>query len=259
MLKRHKPAMGEIIPTRPLSYWSGQARALTPARLSAILANLDAGEVCGAMELFDEMEEKDLHLGAVTQTRVLAVVTQDRDVIPASGSAQDKAIAGFVREQFNNIPRQSSLLCGLMSAVTHGFALAEIVWETSGGEVAPVEIKPRPQKYFTFVNPDDPARILDFPRYLDPQRPGATLLPREKFIFHTHYSACGDFLMSGLYRGISWYYLFSNFTMKDWLTFIELYGVPLRLGKYGRTTDEKAGQVIPRYPPVKPRRDAPAA
>ena len=50
--------------------------------------------------------------------------------------------------------------------------------------------------------------------------------------------------MSGLYRGISWYYLFSNFTMKDWLTFIELYGVPLRLGKYGRTTDEKARSAL---------------
>ena len=39
------------------------------------------------MAFFDEMEEKDLHLGAVMQTRALAAVSRERDVAAAGGGA----------------------------------------------------------------------------------------------------------------------------------------------------------------------------
>ncbi len=245
MIKRSSPRKGEIVATRQSAYWSASvARNLTPGRLTTILNNLDSGDIYEAMELFDEMEEKDLHLGAVTQTRTLAAVSQDRDVVPASGSVKDKAIAKFVRERFESIPRRSALLCGLMSAVTHGFAMAEIIWDVSGGITDIADIKPRPQKYFGFYDMNNSGSLIEFPRYLDPDVPGGVLLPREKFIFHRHYAGQGDCLRAGLYRGISWYYLFTNFTIKDWLTFIDLYGIPLRLGRFKKTADDKAREVL---------------
>ncbi len=245
MIKRFRPRKGEIVPTRTSYYWSGAvARNLTPGRLSTILNNLDAGDTCEAMSLFDEMEEKDLHLGAVTQTRALAVIAQDRDVSPAAGSAKDRAIADFVREQYDAIPRRHALLSGLMSAVTHGFAISEIIWDVSEGMVVIANIKPRPQRLFTFIDPENPGMTLDFPRYLDPDKPGGVELPRDKFIFHRHYAAQGDCLKAGLYRGIAWYYLFTNFTIKDWMTFIDLYGIPLRLGRYKQTADDSARETL---------------
>jgi len=245
MIKRSTPSKGEIVATRQSAYWSATvARNLTPGRLTTILSNLDSGDISDAMALFDEMEEKDLHLGAVTQTRALAAISQDRDIVPASGSAVDGQIADFVRERFESIPRRSALLCGLMSAVTHGFAMAEIIWDVSGGITDIVDIKPRPQKLFGFADMENAGSVLEFPRYLDPEVPGGVKLPREKFIFHRHYAGHGDCLRAGIYRGISWYYLFTNFTIKDWLTFIDLYGIPLRLGKFKNTADDSAREVL---------------
>lgn len=236
---------GEMIPTRPLTYWNGHApRDLTPGGLAAILNNLDAGDVTEAMAFFDEMEEKDLHLGAVMQTRALSAVSRGRDVIASGGSARELRIADFVRAVFDSLPRRNAVLMAMMSAVSHGYAVAEMIWDTTGGEAVVKDLIPRPQKYFTFVDFGDPLRILDFPRYRDPQNPSGVELPRAKFVFHHNGRGPGEFLKSGIYRGISWYYLFTNFTIKDWLSFIDLYGIPLRLGKYGPASDERARQAL---------------
>jgi len=245
-MKRPNITRGEIIPTRPLSYWNGRApRDLTPGGLTAILNSLDAGDVTEAMAFFDEMEEKDLHLGAVMQTRSLAAVARERDVAPAAGGgAMDARIADFVRAVFESLPRKNATMMALMSAVSHGFSIAEMIWDTQGGEAVVKEIIPRPQKYFMFTDFNDPLRILDFPKYRDPKDPAGVDLPREKFVFHHNGRGPGEFLRSGLYRGVAWYYLFTNYTIKDWLSFIDIYGIPLRLGKYGPTADERARQVL---------------
>ncbi|MBF0292013.1 MAG: DUF935 family protein [Nitrospinae bacterium] len=244
-MKKPSITRGEIIPTRPLSYWNGKApRDLTPGGLTAMLNSLDAGDVTEAMAFFDEMEEKDLHLGAVMQTRSLAVVSRERDVVSAGGGAMEAKIADFVRAVFESLPRKNATMMALMSAVSHGFSVAELIWDTAGGSAVVKEIIPRPQRYFTFTDFNDPLRILDFPKYLDPQNPAGVELPREKFVFHHNGRGPGEFLRSGLYRGVAWYYLFTNFTIKDWLSFIDIYGIPLRLGKYGPTADERSRQVL---------------
>ncbi len=241
MIKRQKPAMGEIVPTGASALWSGAApRNLTPGRLSSIIGALDAGDITEAMALFDDMEEKDLHLGAVMQTRTLAVIAQDRDVQPASDSGRDMKIADFVRDVYESLPEKQIFLAGMMSAVSHGFSMAEFIWDVSGGMTLVTAIRPRPQRLFTFIDPDDPSSILDFPRYLDSRHPGGVKLPRDKFIMHKSHGGGGDILRSGLYRGVAWYYLFTNFTVKDWMTFIDLYGIPLRLGRYKPHADDQS-------------------
>ncbi|VAX15347.1 hypothetical protein MNBD_NITROSPINAE04-1952 [hydrothermal vent metagenome] len=244
MLMR-KPREGEIILTKSPAYLAGGAsRNLTPARLSSILSSLDMGDVTDAMTLFDEMEEKDLHLGAVTQTRKLAVVSKERTVISASDDAEDVMIADFVREVFEGIPRMRETLTSLMTAVSHGFSIAEIIWDVSCGMVTVKDVLPRSQKHFDFVDQNDPSMLLDFPGYRALDSGEAMSLPRDKFIFHRHHGGNGNCLKAGLYRGVAWSYLFTNFTMKDWLTFMDLYGIPLRLGKYKNTADDKAREVL---------------
>ncbi len=240
MLKK-KPTEGEIISTRQPADLAGYGvRNLTPSRLSAILAALDAGDVADAMALFDEMNEKDLHLGAVTQTRVLSVVSRDRSVVPASSDAEEVQIAKFVGEVFDAIPRRREALCHLMSAITHGFAVAEIVWEVNAGMVRVKEFLPRPQRLFSFIDPDDTSCLLDFPAWVNQETGQSVKIPREKFVYHKNFMGNGNPLKGGLYRGISWYYFFTNFTMKDWLTFMDVYGIPLRLGRYNSATDENS-------------------
>ena len=41
------------------------------------------------------------------------------------------------------------------------------------------------------------------------------------------------------WRVVAWMYLFKNYDLKDWVSFCEVYGMPLRLGTYDATASEK--------------------
>ncbi len=240
------PAAGELVPSRPVTGWlAGPSGAVTPGRLTNMLAALDAGACGEAMAFFDRMEEKDLHLGAVMQTRALAAVSAPRDVVAAGDDPLDREIADFARQAFGRIPRLQATLTALMSAVSHGFAVAEIIWEVVDGDVVAADLVPRPQRLFSFIDFDDPARLLAFPRYLDPENPRGMELPREKFVYHRTGKG-DDVVRAGIYRGIAWAYLFSNYTVKDWVTFLDLYGVPLRLGTFKPGADDAARDALKR-------------
>jgi phage gp29-like protein len=48
----------------------------------------------------------------------------------------------------------------------------------------------------------------------------------------------------GLARAAGWAYLFKNYVLKDWVTFAEVFGQPLRLGKYSPGATEADKQAL---------------
>lgn len=60
-----------------------------------------------------------------------------------------------------------------------------------------------------------------------------------KFIVHVAKAKSGLPIRGGLARAAGWAYLFKNYALKDWVTFCELFGQPLRLGKYGPGATEQ--------------------
>ncbi|MEM8725390.1 MAG: DUF935 family protein, partial [Pseudomonadota bacterium] len=71
-------------------------------------------------------------------------------------------------------------------------------------------------------------------------------LPAGKFITHKHPSKSGLPIRSGLARIAAWGYMFKNFAIKDWVTFLESYGHPLRIGKYGPNESEENKDILHR-------------
>lgn len=63
-----------------------------------------------------------------------------------------------------------------------------------------------------------------------------------KYVAHIHKSKSGLPIRGGLARPVAWGYLFKNFDIKSWVQFAEIFGVPLRVGRYGpgATDSEKA-------------------
>lgn len=62
-----------------------------------------------------------------------------------------------------------------------------------------------------------------------------------KFIIHRYKARSGHPARGGVIRVLAWMYLFKNYTIKDWVSFAEVYGMPLRLGKYdaAASSDDK--------------------
>jgi phage gp29-like protein len=61
---------------------------------------------------------------------------------------------------------------------------------------------------------------------------------------HRHPSKSGLVLRSGLARLASWAWMYKAFTMKDWAIFVQNYGAPLRLGRYGPEASDRDRAVL---------------
>jgi len=240
-IKKNRPILEEVaVQTVRDRYSSYPSQGLTPERLATIFKEADQGDVLRQAELFEEMEEKDLHLGGNLQTRKLAVTGLNWEVLPASDSAEDKTIAAAAREMLEYIENLEDALLDTMDAVGKGFTTQEILWDLSEGQIWAKEIKWVHQRRFTFNAPE---ALLEYPRLLTDAEPNrGEELPPNKFIVHKYRARSGATVRGGLLRPCSYMYLFKNYDIKDWLIFNELFSVPMRVGKYksGATPEDKA-------------------
>jgi len=199
---------------------------LTPPRLAEIFRDADQGDIYRQMELFEEMEEKDAHLAAILQTRKLAVLGKDYEVLPYAKTPEDEGIAAAVGEIVYAIPDLEGVLLDLLDAIGKGFALGEIIWEVVGGAARVAALRWVPQKKVTFG--DDLK-----PRLLTPEAPWQGVEPPPwKVIYHRYKARSGHASRAGVLRVVGWMYLLKNYALKDWAAFNEVFGMPLRLGKY---------------------------
>lgn len=211
------------------------SEGLTPVRLAEIFKEADAGDVLRQAELFEEMEEKDPHLFSQLQTRKNAVTGLDYEIIPFDpDDARDKEIAEFVQNQIGGIEGFEDIMLDLLDAIGKGFAVSEIMWGYDAGHVVVSDIRSRHQKRFFWDN-DDIFRVRT------DEAPAGLELPSNKFIVHKYKARSGHPSRAGVLRVVAWMYLFKNYNLKDWVAFCEVYGQPLRLGKYaaGASEDDK--------------------
>jgi phage gp29-like protein len=207
------------------------APGLTPGSLAGLLEDAAQGNHYAYLTLAEEMEEKDLHYAAQIGTRKRAVVRLPLDVDAASESDQDVKIAEAVRELVeSDIFR--ALLEEQLDALGKGYSVNEICWDRTGKLWTPETYKWRDPHFFQF-DIVSKSRI----RVRDTKNPafGVALAPY-KFIVHYPHLKCGIPLRGGLARLVAWSYLFKNYTIKDWISFLEVFGMPLRLGRYDANT-----------------------
>lgn len=234
---RRRPETNELAVAQITDKYSEYpSNGLTPVKLAEIFREADAGDVLRQMELFEELEEKDPHLFSQLQTRKNAVTGLDFEIVPFdSDDERDKEIAEFVEAQLGSIESMEDVMTDLLDAIGKGFAVSEIMWGYDEGHVVVNDIRSRHQKRFFWDSIDDSFKVRT------QAEPGGILLPDSKFIVHRYKARSGHPSRAGILRVVSWMYLFKNYDVKDWVAFAEVYGMPLRLGKYqpGASEDDK--------------------
>jgi phage gp29-like protein len=243
-IRRGRPILEEIGGVGGIRdrYSTYPSQGLTPERLASIFKQADLGDVSRQAELFEEMEEKDAHLGSVLQTRKLAVAGLEWEVTAASEDREDEDIAAFVREALGWVENLDDALLDVLDALGKGFSISEIMWELDGNRVWAKELRWRHPKRFTFYAND---RILDFPRLLtDADLVYGEELPPNKFIYHRYKSRSGIAPRAGILRPCAWMYLFKNYDVKDWVVFNERFAMPMRVGKYNQSTSPDDRDVL---------------
>lgn len=244
-----KPETREIAAIAIRDRWSTYpSQGLTPEKLATIFKEADAGDVYRQAELFEEMEEKDTHLFSQLQTRKNAVLGLEYEILAASESSEDKKIRDFTAEVISGLAGFSVVLLDLLDAIGKGFSMVEIMWDVEGKSVIPQALQWIHHKRANFYEfgKTDWEKYVEVPRILTEAEPiKGEEMPPFKLIYHRYKARSGYDTRAGLLRTCAWMYLFKNYSIKDWVAFAEVFGMPLRLGKFdsGATPEDKAALV----------------
>ena len=213
------------------------ARNLTPARLNQILEAAERGDLVAQHELFRDIEERDAHVFSEMSKRKRAVIKLDWDIMPPRNpSKAEEDAAAYVKELLLDLPDFESLLLDCLDGIGHGFAALELEWTRLGNEWTIGCAHHRPQSWF---QTDTETRTQLRLRNATPD--GVELQPFG-WILHIHRAMSGYPARMGLGRVLVWPYIFKAFSVGDLAEFLDIYGMPLRVGKYpgNATASEKA-------------------
>jgi phage gp29-like protein len=213
------------------------SRGLTPAKLASIFTQAERGHLVAQSDLFQDMEEKDGHIFSEMDKRKRVVLTIDWDIKPPrNASAAEKSLAAWVKEVLLDLPEFQSVLLNMMDALGHGYSCSEIEWHTLGKDKLPKLLCHRPPSWFQ-VALDNQDKLM-----LRNNSSEGEELWTFGWVKHVQKAKSGYLPRAGLHRVLAWPFLFKNYSIRDLAEFLEIYGLPLRLGKYppGASDKEKA-------------------
>lgn len=199
---------------------------LTPARLAAIMQDAEYNNLTAQFDLADDIEEKDAHIMAELQKRKNALLGKAWQIVPPPNASKDEQRdADMVTDVINGIPDFEDLILDMGDGILRCVANSQIHWDQDGSIWYPNKFESIPARRFT-VDDDNRNKVL-----LRLDGGGKEELWPLGWVQHTHKAKSGYVARAGLVRVLAWPFLFKNYSVRDLAEFLEIYGLPLRLGK----------------------------
>lgn len=223
---------------------SHPSSGLTPRAIHSILTNAEQGDLVALQDLADDMQERDGQIMSVVQQRVTAVASRDISIVPPKGATEaERQTAARVQGMLDDCGCDLSALCtNLLDGIYKGFSAVE-QWFAPEGKLMAPRWEARQQRIFTVrnitLNPvtETPAagQWLDGRNELrlrtGHDTSGEALRPYN-WVIHRHKAKNGYLAKQILARVLVWPYILKHYSMRDFAEFLEIYGLPLRLGTY---------------------------
>ena len=201
-------------------------RGITPAKLNQILEDAEKGNLVAQHELFEDMEERDAHMFSELSKRKRAVTKLGWDIVPPhNATPAEKQLAEYAKELLHDMTDFEDMMFDALNGIGHGFSAIEYTWQRIGSDWTIGKFEHRPQSWFKM----DEARTGLLLR-----GDGGDGVPLQAFswMMHTHRAKSGYLARSGLYRVLVGPYLYKFFSAGDLAELLDIYGIPLRIGKY---------------------------
>lgn len=211
------------------------SRGLTPSKLAAIMDRAEQGDITAEHELYEDMEEKDGHIMAEMGKRRRALTGLDYSIVPPKNpTPEEEKQAAFLNDTLEGLDDFEDVMFDLTDAIGKSFCCLEYGgWQKNeDGILLPASIQHRPQTWFQIKR--------GFTQQINLRGPGGGI-PLQPFgwMVHRHKAKSGFLERSALFRVLLWPYLFKNYSVGDLAEFLEIYGIPVRIGKYPSGSTEK--------------------
>lgn len=218
-------------------YAEHPTQGLTPAKLANLLTNAERGDLAATADLAKDMEDKDGHILCELSKRRRAIQGKDWKITPPrNASTLEQRDAQMLSEILEDATWFNDAIFDLTDAILKGFSALELTWSYIEKQQIITCCDFRDQNLF--ITPPDNFNAL---RLNDSTAEGIAL-NQFGWATHVHKSKSGYVHRAGLTTVLAWPFLFKNYSIRDLAEFLEIYGLPLRLGKYhsGANDDEKA-------------------
>lgn len=240
--RRRKQASYESV--RKVNYDS-MAPGLSPWKVADIMRRSNMGDTQDWHTLLEDLEERDGHYSGQIYTRKIYLLSIPFFVEPYSGrqaSEREKEVASICNTLMVRSKPFWDALFDWSDALSKGYSVLEPLW---------MPVKFHGQPYWTlreapFIDQrwtkfDD--ETLSELRWRDERSLDGIPVEIGPYIPHYAKTKSGLRLRDGLGRRCVIFWLLKHYNIKDWAAFAEVYGMPLRLGKYaGAEMDEDTEQ-----------------
>ena len=230
------PQPGTIVKAQVAERWMNQVtRGLTPEAVDDYLTTAISGDTLNQFALFEEMEEKWPEIRLALYKHKLKAARRNPRIVPPDhpqNPALAKEKADFANYVFAAMRNWHRTAFNLLDAVGKGVSGAEIDWQLGDvvGRAGParraVVIAEMP-----WVNYRHWSWWWDKPELqLFPDLRNRALhidVPDRKFVIFHHLSKSGHPARAAMLRPLAWYFLIYLYTMKDWSTLAETFGVDI--------------------------------
>lgn len=210
-------------------------RGLTPAQLANILERAAQGDAQDYLTLAEEMEEHNAHLVAVLSVRRRAVAGLPRIVEAASTSAEHVEHAELVRAVLKR-PATHELVNDLLDGIFKGYSVCAIKWQRSK-QWLPISYPHMDPRWFVYDQETGRKLLIR-----STEHPNGGELDPFTYIVHQPRIKTGLQIRAGLARIVAFLDLLKSYGQKDWMAYVEVFGMPLRIGRFGpnATPEDKA-------------------
>lgn len=197
---------------------------LDPSRLASAFAAADQGFITEQAKLYELVEEQDPHIFSKLAMRRRAVTGLGWQLHPLEDANQSELDrTKELSDMLIKIPRFEDAQYDLTDAIGKGLTALEIDWKT-GSEWVPRALNFVPQRMFQ-TDRNTGALMYVKMGMPEPLREGG-------WVVHEHRAKSGYIEQSALFRVLAWTYAYKAYNIRDMQRFLEVYGLPLRLGKY---------------------------
>ena len=242
-IKDNPPCLSEIaysVPYSNRSEWSDFSliQSLSPSVLANIFNDVKSGYSNKEyLELASDMELKDSHYRSVLNTRKLSILSLDIKINAGSEDKKDIEIAKSAERDilYNKTAGIYSLIFNMLDAISKGFSVNEIIWQSVNSIWKPYQYKYRDARFFKYdyinssklklIDPYNSTQLYD--------------LIENKFIIHEPKNFSGLQVLSGLAMPALFLFMLKYYDITSWAAFIDRFGYPIRIGKYGHKATEE--------------------